>query len=257
VAFGALHIKPKSTDATTRNLMHAVADVETSVSAAWRRFSEVRGRKTVRLQPRPTPLFVVLLAYAPALALIPVLGISGPVPGEPLLPRVLLTLFAIAVLWLGSFGFSRGKSLVFGGDGVCLGDGTFVAYGDILRCAAYAPAEGQPPLGVELTLRDGGSAIIWCEGALTVGELLRLFAVEMKRAAAPALAPAPPLEALSFREAAPRVPWANELRKAPSKEARIAILRRVDPAETPRLRVLLEETADPELEAALRRHLGS
>lgn len=157
--------------------------------------------------------------------------------------RVVFALTAWAALWVALVGFERRTTLLFGADGVRIGE-VFVSY-TIVRAVTRD--------GARVVIdRDASTSpvVVATADAEAAARLVGVLAAEQDRAARRRAEASPPLPAAGFRQGASRVGWRAQLLDTTSREERDALLARVPPED---LRELLEETADPELEEALKR----
>ncbi len=252
-ALFALHVKPRSTQAEDVNAMTAMMDGADQRSASeWLAFAARAGRKSLVL-PRPLPPWWLALAgYIPAVSLVPLLGIQGLEGAADLGRPLALGMLAVASIWVCSFGiparFRSPRTLVFGRDGLRLDQGAFLPWSAVARVVSRKDGSA-----VEVHRRGDEVAVISTH-SIDVAEHLAPVLREAARAAR-ADTVTEPVARAGFRDGASPLPWTEALRSAASPAEREAVLLRVAPSDAPRIRELAEQTADPELEAALRARL--
>ncbi len=253
-ALFALHVKPRSTHASDPNGMQLLLENADARDAAWwRAFAERPCRKTLLLPASLPPWWLMLAGYVPAIALVPVLGAGGMEGASDVAYRLALGVFAIAVLWAGSFGaprrLGRARALVFGSDGVRLTDDAFLPWYALER--AVPRADGS---AVDVHRKADAPAVV-CTWSLDVAQQVVQALHDGARAASLAAPVTEPVMVSGFRDGVAPSSWPDALRRAASPAERDALLLRIAPSEEPRIRQLAEETADPELEVALRARL--
>jgi len=234
-----------------RNLIDVFCDwVDARTAKRWNAFAAEPGRKRIAVSPRPPKLRYAFLGLLPALATMYFMGVEG--ANGPLWLRMLAAVLSMAILILTTVGFKRRTELVIGADGVHVEGQAFVRAQSVERCVTTmdnlgVELRGQPPLPLTISVASPETA----------QRLQRLLVLALDRACATKPPETRPVQALGFREAAAQVPWAEQLQQAASTEERQGILLRVEPDEFPKLRVLLEETADPDMAEAIRAHVES
>lgn len=247
--FGVTVLHVRHDRARGYSLMDRLLSKRESVLARqWPLFLGATHRRVMSLAGRRPHRLLAIAAIVTMLALAVMFGerVSEAPTATAIASRFGFAVAASTMLWGALFGISRRTPLVFGADGVRVRE-TFVAYSTVSsfqrrRNGVVIERSSQlPPVFVATSDTD------------TAGRLVELLTSERARARQQVRqAPGQPLPAPGFRENASQVGWRVRVMDAASDEERRGVLERVAPDE---LRELLDETADPSLEAELRTQL--
>jgi hypothetical protein len=233
----------------SRNFIEMLGDrIEEATAKRWNAFAAEQGRKCIAVSARPPRALRAVSGLVPGVTMMYLMGMEGTQGPLPL--RLVAVTLSIAMLFLAAVGTARRTKLVLGADGVHIEGRAFVRAQGVERCVTT-----MDELGVELRGEAQLPVTISVASRETAQRLQRLLVLSLDRACATKPPETRPVEAVGFREAAPQVPWAEQLQQATSKEVRQGILLRVEPDELPKLRVLLEETANPDMAEAIRAHV--
>jgi hypothetical protein len=240
-----LHVR--SSNPRGRNWMDVLLDHRASVLAReWKAFLDASHRRAMSLPRRNPPrilgIAVLLASMLGAAAVGEGIGDGG--GPTAFFARLCFAGLACAATWLALFGWSRRTPLVFGTDGVRVGE-AFVA---------HATVSDVIQKDCEVVIERGvlPSVVVQTSDAATAKRLRALLLVEKDRADRQREVPAKPLPAAGFREHASQLGWRIRVLEAPSREERQRLLERVPSKD---VEELLEETADPALEDDLRGRL--
>ena len=219
-----------------------------AVALEWKGVVGGTGRKAMSLAGRRPHR---LLAGAVLVASLALMGVLGARVGDDLTTtgaialRAGIAVAAWAILGFALFGFFRRTTLVFGTDGIRVGQ-TFVSYSTMTRFkrqgndVAIERSVPSPPIVIETV------------DAETAARLVHVLTWEWERARQRRAQPSQPLPPAGFRENASQVGWRVRVLDSSSDEERRAAIARVPPED---LRELLDETADPSLEEELQGRL--
>lgn len=228
----------------------ARAKRDSNLARDWAQFAEPNGRKQISLPPTLPPRWIAITGYMATIAL----GGFGlelaPARGFLVLGVVLLSV----LLWSTLLGWSRRPRLQLGVDGICLPSGRFIHFAELSAVTSSSPPEA-PTL---LLHRGAETTIAMCCSSQEIATRLAQV-VDRARRLAPQLRiddeEIP--EARGFRESALQPGWRSRALLASSRDERLAAVHSVPPAQRERLRELLDESADPELEMIVHAQLGS
>lgn len=213
----------------------------------WNGFVEATRRKAISLARRRPNRYLAGAALVVLLALTVALGarVGDDVTASAVGSRAGIALAACATLWFALFGLSRRTTLVFGMDGVRVGE-TFVSYSTMTRFKRQ-----DDRVVIERSM-PSSAVVIETADSDTAERLVTVLTSEWDRGRRQRAQPSQPLPTAGFRENASQVGWRVRVLDASSDEERHAAIARVPPKD---LRELLDETADPSLEEALQGQL--
>lgn len=220
---------------------------EDDLARARKAFLGAAPRKTLSLAGRRPHRVSAALSVLALLASAVLLGerVSDAPAAAGVVARLGIALAASVALWAALFGVSRRTRLVFGTDGLRVRS-TFIRYADVTGLARD---------GSSVTLQRRASlppVVVRTSDPETAEWLTAVLEAERGRGRERRAEPSPPLPPEGFREHASNVGWRVRVLDAASDEERNAVIARVS---TDDLEALLEETADPSLEDALRARL--
>lgn len=218
-----------------------------SLAREWSGFVDADRRKAISLARRRPNRFLAGAVLVVSLILAMALGarVGDDVTASAVASRAGIAVAVCATLWFALFGLSRRTTLLFGSDGVRVGE-AFVSY------ATMARVERQAARVVIERRSSSPAVVIETADSDTADRLVTVLTSEWERGRRQRAQPSPPLPTAGFRENASNVGWRVRVLDAPSREERNAAIGRV-PLED--LRELLDETADPSLEEELRGRL--
>ena len=226
---------------------HLLRTRESDLTREWNAFFGATHRRAMSLAGQKPHRFLATAGLVALLVLVAVLGalVGDASVAVAMASRLGIALVASAALWIVLFGPSRRTPLVFGTDGVRVGE-SFVPYASVIGVESRGS-------GVVIERSSPLSAVfVRTSDVETADRLMSLLTSERDRARERGAEPSPPLPAAGFRESASHVGWRVRLLDATSDEERHAVIARVSPDE---LRELVDETADPSLEDALQAQL--